>query len=300
MRLDERLRDYLIGRFTDEDVVHCTGLSARGWRELIKFRVVRTITENDRGRGHVRLCDATVFKRAATIAALNRAGFSLAVAGRIAYFLPFHTILFEICDPGNVSPKGATDANTRRALPSRFRNPNARWFNPNQPAKAAAKTDWLVQIYDRRFVGVIYRVGEKPAVFGDLREEATRFVAWVPHDAKSHFVRSAVAQLAMEWAPAGERLPDVASEWEEPTKWFKELRSLGYEYEMLRADDPLRSAAESTVRNPLCTTTVNVSLAIRRAIRCYLGIERCHVSAPEDAAVRHRVRSQTRRRRSTK
>ena len=226
MRLDERLRDYLIGRFTDEDIVHCTGLSARGSRELIKFRVVRTITENDRGRGHVRLCDATVFKRAATIAALNRAGFSLAVAGRIAYFLPFHTVLFEICDPGNASPKGATDANTRRALPLRFRNPNARWFNPNQPAKAAAKTDWLVQIYDRRFVGVIYRVGEKPAVFGDLREEATRFVAWVPHDAKSHFVRSAVAQLAMEWAPAGERLPDVASEWEEPTKWFKELRSL--------------------------------------------------------------------------
>ena len=123
-------------------------------------------------------------------------------------------------------------------------------------------------------------------MFGDLREEATRFVAWVPHDAKSHFVRSAVAQLAMEWAPAGARLPDVASEWEEPTKWFKELRSLGYEYEKLRADDPLRSAAESTVRNPLCTTTVNVSLAIRRAIRCYLGVERCPVSASEDAAVR--------------
>ena len=93
MRSDERLRDYRIGRFTDEDVVRCTGLSARGWRELIKFRVVRTIAENDRGRGHVRICDAIVFKRAAIIAALSEAGFSLAVAGRIAYFVPFHTVV---------------------------------------------------------------------------------------------------------------------------------------------------------------------------------------------------------------
>ena len=52
MRSDERLREYRLGRFTDEDVVRCTGLSARGWRELIKFKVVRTIVENDRGRGH--------------------------------------------------------------------------------------------------------------------------------------------------------------------------------------------------------------------------------------------------------
>ena len=95
------------------------------------------------------LCDATVFKRAATIAALNRAGFSLAVAGRIAYFLPFHTVLFEICDPGNVSPKGATDADTRRALPLRFRNPNASWFNPNQPAKADPKPiGWFRSMID--------------------------------------------------------------------------------------------------------------------------------------------------------
>ena len=102
MGLAERLRDYRIGRFTDEDVVSCTGLSPRGWRELIKFGVVRTLTENVRGRGHVRLCDAIVFKRAAVIAALSEAGFSLAVAGGIAYFVPFHWSLFEICDPGNV------------------------------------------------------------------------------------------------------------------------------------------------------------------------------------------------------
>jgi hypothetical protein len=273
MSLAEKLRDYRVGRFTDEDVVRCTGLSARGWRELIKFRVVRTITENDRGRGHVRLCDAIVFKRAAVIAALSEAGFSLAVAGRIAYFVPFHWSLFEICDPGNVSVRGATVSDTHRVLPLRLRKANANWFNPARPARVDPKTDWLVQIHDRRFASVVYRPAEKPVVFGDLREEGTKFVAWVPHYAKSYFVRSVVAQLAMETAPAGDRYPDAVSEWEEPTKSTTELKCLGYEYEKHLADDPLRRAAEAPVRNPLVTTTINVSFAIRIAIRRYLGIE---------------------------
>ena len=225
MGLTERLRDYRIGRFTDEDVVRCTGLSPRGWRELIKFGVVHTLTENDRGRGHVRLCDAIVFKRAAVIAALSEAGFSLAVAGRIAYFVPFHWSLFEICDPGNVSVRGAIVSDTHRVLPLRLRKANANWFNPARPASVDPKTDWLVQIHDRRFVSVVCRPAEKPVVFGDLREEGTKFVAWVPHYAKSQFVRSVVAQLGMKWAPAGDRYPNVVSEWEEPTKWTKELRS---------------------------------------------------------------------------
>ena len=56
--------------------------SKRSYRELIRTGAVCTITE-DRGRGLVRLCDATVFKRCAIIAALNEAGWSLAVAGQI-------------------------------------------------------------------------------------------------------------------------------------------------------------------------------------------------------------------------
>jgi hypothetical protein len=273
MSLAESLHNYRIGRFTDEDVVRCTGLSVRGWRELIKFRVVRTVTENDRGRGHVRLCDKIVFKRAAVIGALSEPGFSLAVAGRIAYFVPFHSVLFDICDPGNVSLQ-VTDSGSLRLLPLSLRKANARWFNPARPTKADPKTDWLVQIHDRRFVSVVYRPAAKPVVFGGLRDEGTRFVAWVPHNAELQFVRSTVAKLAMAWAPSGERLPRVVSEWEEPTKSTSELRSLGYEVEKHAVDDPLRRAAEATVRNPLSTTTVNVSLAIRRAIRRYLGIER--------------------------
>ena len=272
MSLAESLHNYRIGRFTDEDVVRCTGLSARGWRELIKFRVVRTVTENDRGRGHVRLCDKIVFKRAAVIGALSEAGFSLAVAGRIAYFVPFHSVLFDICDPGNVSLQ-VTNSGSLRLLPLSLRKANARWFNPARPAKADPKTDWLVQIHDRRFVSIVYRPAAKPVVFGGLRDEGTRFVAWVPHNAELQFVRSTVAKLAMAWAPSGERLPRVVSEWEEPTKWTAELRTLGYEYEKHPADAPLRRAAEGTVRNALSTTTVNISFGIRRAIRRYLGIE---------------------------
>ena len=98
MSLDEALRRYGNERFTDDDVVRCSGLSVRAWRELIKLKAVRTVTES-LGRGHVRVCDATVLKRAAVISALNRAGFSLAVSGHIAYSLPLHTLLYGICDP---------------------------------------------------------------------------------------------------------------------------------------------------------------------------------------------------------
>jgi hypothetical protein len=54
MSLDDALRRYRKDRFTDLDVTRCTGLSVRAWRELIKLRAVRTVTE-DRGRGRVRL-----------------------------------------------------------------------------------------------------------------------------------------------------------------------------------------------------------------------------------------------------
>ena len=292
MGFAERLRDYRIGRFTDQDVVRCTGLSVRGWRELIKFRAVRTVTERARGRGHVRLCDATVVKRAATIAAINEAGFSLAVAGQIASFLPFRTTLFEICDPRNIS--GATDANTHRVLPLRLRKANARWFAPNQSAKADLKADWLVQIYDRCFVSIMYRPAGKPVVFGDLRDEGATFVAWVPHNARSQFISSAIGHLAMEWAPAGERLADVVMQWEDPTKWARELARLGYGYEKPGADDPLRAAADSIVRNPLFVTTINISLAIRRAIRRYLDIE------PSDSARATEIADASRRGRPAK
>jgi hypothetical protein len=274
MDLDQKLRDYHIGEFTDDDVVRCTGLSVRGWRELIKFRLVRTITEDIRGRGHVRLCDATVFKRAASIAAINQAGFSLQVAGWIAYFAPFHTILYEICDPDRGRERGASGTRTGFGVPSRVRKARAGWFDPSKPAQVRPSDDWWIKVYDRRFVGITYGRNDQPNIFGDLRDGCARFVAWVPRHNKTQFMRSRIAKLAMEWAPSSERLADVVAEWEKPTKSTRELRRLGCEYEEHAADDPLRRTGEATVRNPLSITAVNISFAVRRAIRRYLGIER--------------------------
>src|SRR3954470_22180253 len=98
LALDDRLHRYASGLFTDQDVTSCTGLSVRSWRELIKMGAVRTATEK-RGRGRVRCCDATTFKRAALIAVLNRTGLSLSVAGRVGYLLPLDTMLYSLCDP---------------------------------------------------------------------------------------------------------------------------------------------------------------------------------------------------------
>jgi hypothetical protein len=274
MNFDDRLRQYRNGRFTDHDLTRCTGLSERALRELIKIRAVRTITENVRGRGQVRLCDAHVFKRAAVIEAINQAGFSLGVGGRIAYFLPFHTLLFETCDPCTILLHSGGDLDSVTRQPRLLKKPKTDWFDPDKPARAEPKTDWLVEIYDRRFVGVIYRVKDQPAIFGDLREDAARFVAWIPQHAKAQFMSSAIARLAIQRAPSGERVVDFASNWEDPRKWIKELQSLGYEYEKHDAnDDPLRISAAAAVCSPIITTRINVSLAIRKALRRYLGIE---------------------------
>jgi hypothetical protein len=273
MKPHDRLRQYCAGRFTDYDLTRCTGLSERAFRELIKIRAVRTITEDVRGRGRVRLCDASVFKRVATIEALNRAGLSLGVAGRIAYFLPFHTLLFEICDPRTILLQGSVDLDPLSGLLPGRRKPSGDWFDPDKPAQADPATDWFVHICDRRFVGIIYKVNDQPAIFGDLREDGARFVAWVPRHAQAQFMRCAIAKLAIERAPSGKRLVDFVSQYEEPTKWTTALRSLRYEYETHDANtDPLRIAAEAAVRSPLFTTTINISLAIRKALRRYLGI----------------------------
>jgi hypothetical protein len=265
MSLDEALRRYRYGRFTDQDVVHCTGLSIRGWRELIKKRAVATVTESV-GRGHVRLCDRTVLKRAAAIGALNRAGLSLAVSGHIAYSLPFHTLLYGICDPWTILFQRSADLELKTGLPRPVKRPKADGF-----AEADPKSDWLLKIYERRFVGVIYSAKQPPTIFGDLREGGASFVAWWPFRQRAS--RLGRVMEAFLQGPPPANLTFVA-EWENPTKWPKELKSLGYRFEKHNDHhDPLCIAAEASTRSPLFTTTINVTLAIRRALRRYLGIE---------------------------
>jgi hypothetical protein len=270
MNCDEALRRYRQDLFTDNDVTQCTGLSVRAWRALIKERTVRTVTET-RGRGRVRLCDATTFKRAAVIAALNRAGCSLAVSGQIAYGFPSRTLLYEICDPGTILPQRAAALDPQTGLPLRVAKPIADWFDPDRPAQAEPDSDWLVQIYEGRFVGAVYDAEEAPTIFGDLREDGANFVAWLPVRRRGHRMGRVIEEFAQGLSPT---FMDFMAEWENPTRWAKELKLLGFKYENHATDDdPLYRAAEASTRSPLFLTTINITLAIRKALRRYLGIE---------------------------
>jgi hypothetical protein len=266
---EEALRRYGAGQFNDEDVVNATGLSKRSWRELIKNGAVSTTTER-LGRGYVRLCNHTVFKRAAVIGAINRTGLSLAVSGQIAYALPFHTLLYDLLDPWMILYGRAPDLDREAALPAPTEKPMADWFAPDRPAEVDAEDDWFVTIYDARFVGAIYHPKEQPVIFGDLRADGATFVAWWP-------LRLGVPQMGQVVDAFLRRHPHITAAvaaWENPNKWTKELHSLGYRFERHDDDgDPLGVAAAKSIRSPVLTTSANISFAVRRALRRYLGIE---------------------------
>ncbi len=266
MELKESLLRYRRNQFTDLDVTRCTGLTDRGWRELIKDKLVRTVTHTP-GRGRIRLCDATTLKRAAAIAALNRAGLSLTVSARIAFYLPFHTALYELCDPPAVVLQGSSRVLLNGGLPPSAQELRVNWFDPERPARAEPETDWSIVIYDGRFLGAKYGPNDEPFIFGDLREAGTRAIAWLPLHRISNFTDCGLAKLGREG------LGEAVAVWEDPTRWPREVKALGYDYEEHGEADPLRETAEAAVRNPIVTVTINLSLAIRRALRRYLGIE---------------------------
>jgi hypothetical protein len=269
MDLDDALRRYRADRFTDADVVRCTGLSKRAYRELIKVGAVRTVTER-RGPGRVRLCDATTFKRAAVIAAINSAGPSLPMAGRIAYFLPSEEFLFAAWDPITTLFMRGAEVDPETGLPPRWKTPKADWFDPDKPAQADPTSDWLIEIYEGRFVGIIYKVPDKPSeepiIYADLRNEGTTFVTWLPFDQQRPAFDSRLNEF----------VDTFTTKWNEPHAWSNRLdrEFLNYKYENHRAeDDPLRLTAETIAHGPLFKSTINVTLAIRKALRRYLGIE---------------------------
>jgi len=152
------------------------------------------------------------------------------------------------------------------------------WFDPNRPAQAEPESDWSVGIYDGRFVGITYVFKQTPVIFGDLRDDGGRFVGWVPSHRKNQFVGCAIEKLAREFGR--EKLAEAVAAWEDPTRWPHELRALGYAYEQHGEDDPLRTTAAATVKSPLFTTNINISLAIRKASRRYLGIEPAERESP--------------------
>jgi len=276
MSFEDALRRYRENRFTDADIMACTGLGGRAYRELIKRKALRTVTER-RGPGRVRLCDATTLKRTAAIAAVHRAGWSLQASGQIASCIPLRTLLYEVCDPSAVLLRRSAVVDPKTGLPPRVECPKLDWFDLDRPAQAEPD-DWLVEIYDGRFVGVLYGAKDQPTFFGDLREQGARFVAWFPfrHPALQ---LDRVIEFAQELNPGA---VEATRSWEDPTQWIKELQVLAYHYEQHSDDaDPLQIAAEASIRNALFKTTVNISLAVRKSLRCYLGIE---PSAPDTTA----------------
>jgi hypothetical protein len=281
--IEEALRRYREDRFTDADVTRCTGLSVRALRELIKVRAIRTLTEG-RGPGRVRVCDATVFKRAAVISALNQAGLSLAVAGRVAYFMPFHTLMYSVCDPGTILLDRSADIDSKTGLPPRVQQPIVDWFDPDKPTTANPETDWLIEIYDGRYVAAIYDCNTKngPVIFGDLRKEGARFVAWFPFIRRNQITGGALGEMARKLMPE-RRFTHFVADWEDPTKYRKELKSLNYEYEQHDTHtDPLCIEAEAAARSPLFKTTINITLAVRRTLRRYL----IEPAAPDDGGAK--------------
>ena len=76
----------------------------------------------------------------------------------------------------------------------------------------------------------------------------------------------------------GDGLIKFVAEGEDPAKWtkkwIKELHPFGYRFEHHEGrTDPLCIAAEAAVRSPVFKTTINPTLAIRKALRRFLGIE---------------------------
>ena len=95
--------------------------------------------------------------------------------------------------------------------------------------------------------------------------------------------------MAHHWFPfhqlIGTASGALAAKWQHPWAAADQIDPgyLQYEHENHDCDDdPLCIAAAAAVRNPVFKTTINLSLAIRKALRRYLGIEPAvpDVSAP--------------------
>jgi hypothetical protein len=266
--LNAALRAYQENKFTDDDIVAHTGLTTRALRELLKAGALRSITER-RGPGLVRLFDAKTLKRAAIIAALNRAGFSLVMAGRIAYFLPFEELLFGLCDPIAIFFMHGTAINPDTGLPRPWEKTRANWFDPDRPAEADRENDWFLEIYDRHFISALYKVpgkADERFIYAELRDDATKLVVWLPFHEQRPVFNLALKQF----------VDTFAAKWAQPDAWSDRLPSKFLEYHFedhSAADDPLWLRAEAAARDATVTITINLTSAVRKALRRYLGLD---------------------------
>jgi hypothetical protein len=176
------------------------------------------------------------------------------VAGRVAYLLPLDHILFAICEPSRA------DAVEQNGMLTRLANVRADWFDPDKPAVADRDNDWLIEIYDGRFVGLVTGGDEEALIFAELRNAQTRLIAWFPlHQCIG---TGTDGSLVAKWQHPHHRADRI------------DPRFLKYKFEQHDSpDDPQCIAADAAVRSPRVKTSVNASLVIRTALRRYLGIE---------------------------
>jgi hypothetical protein len=265
---NQALRAYQDNRFTDDDIVRCTALTTRALRELLKVGAVHSLTER-RGAGLVRIFDATTFKRAAIIAVLNAAGFSLATAGRIAYFVPFEELLFTVCDPFTILFMHGAPVSADTGLPRALPEPRADWFSTDRPPEDDPENDWFLEIYERRFIGALYKIPgalDQRFIYADLRNDGTKLVLWLPfHETRPVFN-----------LPLKQFVDVFAAKWAQSSAWSDRLSNkfLDYHFEDHSADDdPLRLRGEATAGDATFTITINLTSAVRKALRRYLGLD---------------------------
>jgi hypothetical protein len=260
-RFKQALARYQRNAFTDADVTACTGLSARSIRQLIKVGAVRTLSE-ERGAGYIRRFDATTFMRLAVASAIHEAGLSLTLAGQLAYLLPGDALLYDRYDPIGVLFDTTSGVDSPGERPPRLKTPRFDWFDPDKPARADPENDQLLEICDGRFVALTFKRRSEPLVYGDLRNAGTVFVSWWPFQSHSSAMFSTDA--------------DVAPKWEDPRSSANRIdpKFLNYRYERHEDEtDPLRREARAAAERPVFKTSINITLALRLALRRYLGLE---------------------------
>ncbi len=163
MKLEDALIWYQRNRFTADDVTRA---------ELQKLGLLSPVLQETKTR--LRLLTSHMVKRAALIAPLNKAGLSLAVAGRIVCAAPMlEDLEFDIVDPWHMFYE--FDHELRMFQPRKFPHPRAVWFAPDQ--MLATANDFVrLEVIDSHYVNI--RIGESGGTYGELTRDLTDFVWW--------------------------------------------------------------------------------------------------------------------------
>jgi len=111
-------------------------------------------------------------------------------------------------------------------------------------------------------VALVFNRRRGPLFYGDLRKAGTAFVSWWPFQSHTSAVFSTDADVGPKWED-----PRLAADRIDP-------RFLNYREERHDDDDdPLMLSARAAAERPVFKTSINITLAIRLALRRYLGLE---------------------------